>query len=130
LIELFLVAAPTLLIVSLAGYGAAIRAVFITGSRDQSREWDLFECAFAGIFLITTGVVAANFFIRLGTNPGPYVLTVGIALFAIFKLWNNISLTQLILLIVVVSIISSKLRYIPLGYDTGLYYMSSMNWVA
>jgi hypothetical protein len=122
--------APTLLIVSLAGYGAAFRAVFVRGFRDQSREWDLFECAFAGIFLIAAGVLAANFFIELGINPGPYVLTTGIALFVIFKLWNKISLTQLILVVFVVSIISAKLRYIPLSFDAGLYHISSMNWVA
>ncbi len=138
MVELFLAAAPTLLILSLAGYGAAVGAVFVRkDSADGS--WDLFECAFVGIFVIAASVLIVNFFVGLGTNPGPYVLATGIMLFAIFQLYNRFQWNQLILVIFVASIICCRPAlwddqpdpgYIGLGYDTGLYYMSSMNWLA
>jgi hypothetical protein len=128
-VELFLAAAPTLLIVSLAGYGAAGGAIFVRkGSGDQS--WDLFESGFVGVFLIAAGTLVSNFFVSLGTNSGPYVLFSGVALFAIFQWRNRFQWNQLHLLIFVVSIVSCKPGNIELGYDTGLYHMSFMNWVA
>ena len=129
MVELFVAAAPTLLILSLAGYGAAVRAVFVSEGW-EGQSWDLFECAFGGIFVIAAGVLVANFFVGLGTNPGAYVLVTGIALLAVFQWRNRFEYNQLILLVFAVSIISCTVGVIWLGYDTGLYYIPSMNWIA
>src|SRR5580698_5485167 len=89
MMALFLVVGPLLLIASLAGYGAALTVAL--GGRGQIG--DFFEAAFKGLFLVTAAVLAVNFFAGIGTVPAPYVLGLGLVLFAIFRWRDDLTLS-------------------------------------
>jgi hypothetical protein len=127
MIALFFLVAPLLLIASLAGYGAALRAVL--GGRRQSR--DFFEAGFWGLFLVTAAVLAANFFVGIGTAPGPYVLATGLVLFAVFQARGAFDLPPLVLLVTFAAAAAFLVRSgTALPFDAGLYYIPAMNWTA
>jgi hypothetical protein len=129
MITLLLAAAPILFILSLSGFGAALKALPLVKC-PRREAMDIFDAAFFGMFFISGGVLVANFVTGIGRNPGALVLTMGVVLFAILQ-WRSIfSWHQLPLLMATVMIVSFLVGPLTLGYDSGLYHIPSMNWVA
>jgi hypothetical protein len=131
MVKISLLFAPILLVLSLVGYGNMLRAL-LDLKRPRDPAPDIFESAFFGIFFITVGVLIANFLVGLGTNPGPYVAAIGLALFIIAALqWQNVfNWNQLALLVIVTALISYFVGPVTFNNDAGLYHIPTMNWVA
>jgi hypothetical protein len=121
--------APILLVLCLSGFGDLLRAL-LDWKRPRNAAPDIFESAFLGIFLITAGDIVVNVFVGLGSNPGFYVVGIGLALVFIFRWKNVVFWNQTLLLIITTSLISCFLGPVQLGYDAGLYHIPTMNWVA
>jgi hypothetical protein len=87
-VGLFLAIAPTLLIVCLSGFGAALQ-IALVGRRRFVLTQNMFESAFYGLFLVTAAAFVINLFLGLGTDPGPYVLVLGLAFFVMLQ-WRGV----------------------------------------
>jgi hypothetical protein len=115
--------------VCLAGFGDLLRAL-LDWKRPRDAASDIFESAFFGILFVTAGVLIANYFVGLGNNPGPYVAGIGLALVAAFR-WKSVFFwNQLLLLVIATNLISYLVGPVHFLYDTGMYHIQAMNWVA
>lgn len=125
--ELLLAAAPVLLILCLAGFGAAPYA-WLRGQRP--RDANILDAAFLGLFLVTAGALVANFFVGFGTEPAAMVATIGLVLFVVVQWRRVLACRQFALLLLAVAAVSVLAGDIVLSYDAGLYHLSAMNWIA
>jgi hypothetical protein len=126
---IYLSVAPILLVLCLSGFGDLLRAL-LDWKRPRNAGSDIFESAFFGLFLVSSGAILLNFFVGIGSNPGFYVVGLGLALVFLFRWHSGFLWNQLLLLIVITSLISFFVGPIQLGYDAGLYHIPTMNWIA
>lgn len=126
--KLLAMLSPALVVFCLAGWGWGL-ARLIPGLGDHSRE-GLFHHALLGMFVLSIGVMLANFFVPIGTSPGLLVLATGLALFLINQFFAR-QFLSIALMLFWTSVWSwILLDHYAFSWDTGGYHMLFMNFLA
>ncbi len=122
-LALCLSALPLFVLLALAGFGSAIiRMLPIRGNISIP------DRAVTGVATVVVLATTINFVTGLGTSPGLWTIAFGLVLFVI-GLPKSLP-TQLSLIFAIALILFVITEPFQFGYDTGLYQIPSMNWIA
>ncbi len=142
---LILVLFVILIGLALIGYGRLLVEIFNFFKIFPNSSLSLSDYSLLGIFVVITLTMAGNFLIPLSDFSGVVTLSIGIALLLFLKNKANSflikkGLTSLLLMVFCVVIVMARLESITafsyktfktfFMYDTGLYHMPFLQWIA